>query len=48
MFHFLKKPTFQTKSDIQQHEDTIAVSNSDMPLGEDVGQIAVDVLETGE
>jgi HSP20 family protein len=46
MFEFLKKPT---PHDIHHKtEREIPIESSDDPHGEDVGQIAVDVLETHE
>lgn len=49
MFEFLKKPlengTISASSD---NEREINIESTDMPHGEDVGQIAVDILETQE
>ncbi len=46
MFEFLKKP-------INSHEHTISerdipIESTEEPHGEDIGQIAVDILETNE
>ena len=45
MFEFLKKPQ-STELHNTTHESGIPVGSSDAPQGEDVWQIAVDVLET--
>ncbi len=49
MFEFLKKPlengTISAGSD---NEREISIESTDTPHGEDVGQIAVDILETQE
>lgn len=49
MFEFLKKPlengTISARSD---NEREINIESTDTPHGEDVGQIAVDILETQE
>lgn len=46
MFEFLKKPRYPDISH-NAHRD-IPIESTDDPHGEDVGQIAVDVLETNE
>lgn len=46
MFEFLKKPNHQTAH--QSTDREIPIESSDEPHGEDIGQIAVDVLETHE
>lgn len=44
MFEFLKKPSDTG----QNNEHSIPIESIEEPHGEDVGQIAVDVLETQE
>ena len=46
MFEFLKKPHHPDISHGNDRE--VAIESSDEPHGEDVGQIAVDILETRE
>ncbi len=46
MFEFLKKPNHHTAHHSTDRE--IPIESSDEPHGEDIGQIAVDVLETHE
>lgn len=46
MFEFLKKPNHHDSHHMTDRE--IPIESSDEPHGEDIGQIAVDVLETHE
>ncbi len=46
MFEFLKKPTHHDTHHTANRE--IPIESTDEPHGEDIGQIAVDVLETHE
>lgn len=46
MFEFLKKPNHHNSHHMTDRE--IPIESSDEPHGEDIGQIAVDVLETHE
>jgi len=46
MFEFLKKPTHHDTHHATNRE--IPIESTDEPHGEDIGQIAVDVLETHE
>ncbi|MCB9806771.1 hypothetical protein H6768_02600 [Candidatus Peribacteria bacterium] len=46
MFEFLKKPNISDFG--QQAGRDVPVESIDEPHGEDVGQIAVDILETHE
>jgi len=49
MFEFLKRPTdTYTQYDTQPREQHIEVHDNDIPHGEDVWQIAVDILEAQE
>lgn len=49
MFEFLKKPPENwTMNDSSDSEREIHIESTDMPHWEDVGQIAVDILETQE
>jgi hypothetical protein len=46
MFEYLKKPNHHDSHHMTDRE--IPIESSDEPHGEDIGQIAVDVLETHE
>ncbi len=47
MFHFLQKPQF-SENTVKPDINNVSISTSEIPQWEDVGQIAVDVLETVE
>lgn len=47
MFDFLKKP-LQPLEEPHHHNHSVPIESSEEPHGEDVGQIAVDILETHE
>ncbi len=46
MFEFLKKPINQEEYPVSHRE--VPIESTDEPHGEDIGQIAVDILETHE
>lgn len=46
MFEFLKKPNHLELT--QNSDREIPIESTDEPHGEDIGQIAVDILETQE
>lgn len=46
MFEFLKKPIHAETH--QKNNREIPIESTDEPHGEDIGQIAVDILETHE
>ena len=48
MFEFLKKPLQPTADSSHAAHREIAIESTDEPHGEDIGQIAVDILETHE
>ncbi len=48
MFEFLKKPLQPTADNSHSAHREIAIESTDEPHGEDIGQIAVDILETHE
>lgn len=49
MFEFLKKPLHPLEETTgPHHHHEVPIESSDEPHGEDVGQIAVDILETHE
>mgnify|MGYP003464644583 FL=1 len=46
MFEFLKKPISAEAHTVSERE--IPIESTEEPHGEDIGQIAVDILETNE